>query len=469
VDAHLPQPARLGVVSSIAAVHPVTRNRAYAIIAATILVLGLARALLVVSYSPVLGYTQPGSANSQAVGFVALAVMAAVAIYTALSMRGNPIASLVHALLFFLVVADPLAVLWLNAATPETVALVALYCAIAMLGVNRLGCGKAIHRALFVISGLIVVATVGYLTFVHTEPRPHTGVTVVPAEPGEAASPGFIADFFRELARDIPASASIAPPTLDISGAGTSMRTIADLPPHIMSFTALLSHINVVAWMMIAMSMILTLPFAVAAVWWARRRAGSSTPAIPAVYAALIAVTAYIAIAAALGTGDAARMLSIGWLAMLAAIVMLPLLAWHLSQDSWTGPIALVCLVGIVLVAGSWVAWTRKQPIAIGAVERIAESQQRTLEVTGWALDPRGVKRVFATVGGGAETTAVLGTERRDLQGAYPGYPDAVTSGFQMSIPSNAWRGNQRLSVYVENRTGAVTEIDHRDVKAATP
>jgi hypothetical protein len=453
-------------MTAVSAVQPVSRERAYAIIAATIVVLGLARALLVVAHSPVLGYTQPGSTNSQVVGFLALAVVAAVAVFSALSLRRNPVASLVHALLLFLVVADPLAVLWLNAATPETVALVALYCSIAMLAVNRLGAGTPVHRVLFVISGLIVVATVGYLTFVHTEPVARGGVTVVPAETGEVASSGFVVDAFRELARDIPASASIAPPTLDIS-ASAAMRTIADLPPHIMSFTALLSHIPVVAWMMIAMSMILTLPFAVVAAWWSYRRAGASTPAIPAVYSALIAVTAYIAIAAALGTGDAARMLSIGWLAMLAAIVMLPLMAWHLSQDSWAGPIALVCLVGIVLLAGSWVAWTRRQPIAIGAVERIATSQQNTLEVTGWALDPRGVKRVYATVGGGAETTAVLGTERRDLQGAYPGYPDAVTSGFQMSIPSNAWRANQRLRMFVENRTGATTEIDRRDVKAS--
>jgi len=148
-------------------------------------------------------------------------------------------------------------------------------------------------------------------------------------------------------------------------------------------------------------------------------------------------------------------------------VLMIPLLTWHLSRDPITGPIALVCLVGIVLMAGSWLAWTRTQPIAIGTVERITVNPQRALEVTGWALDPRGVKRVFATVGGGSETTATLGTERRDLQGAYPGYPDAVTGGFHMSIPSNAWRDNQKLQVFVENRTGAVSEIDRRDVKVA--
>jgi hypothetical protein len=74
---------------------------------------------------------------------------------------------------------------------------------------------------------------------------------------------------------------------------------------------------------------------------------------------------------------------------------------------------------------------------------------------------------VFATVGGGSETTATLGTERRDLQAAYPGYPDALTGGFQMTIASNAWRENQPLRLYAENRTGAITEIDRRDVRLA--
>ena len=451
-------------MNAVAATPPVSRNRVYAIIAATVLVLGLVRALLVILHSPVLGYTHEGSPSSQLAGGLALAIIAAVAIFTAYSLRRNPVASLVHALLFFLIVADPLAVLWLNAATPETAALVALYCGVSMLGVATLGVGRWGHHALLGLSVLVVVATVGYLTFVRTEAHVPTGLTTVPAPPAEATREGFVHHAFRGLARDIPASASIAPPSLDIS-AGSSMRTIADLPPHIMSFTALLSRLPVTAWMMIVMVMILTVPFAAVAVWWARRRPHNSTPAIPAVYTALVAVTAYIAVAAALGTGDASRMLSIAWLAMLAAVLMIPLLTWHVSRDPIAGPVALVCLVGIVLMAGSWLAWTRTHPIAIGTVERITVNPQRALEVTGWALDPRGVKRVYATVGGGAETTATLGSERRDLQGAYPGYPDAVTGGFYMSIPSNAWRDQQKLQVFVENRTGAVTEIDRRDVK----
>jgi hypothetical protein len=64
-------------------------------------------------------------------------------------------------------------------------------------------------------------------------------------------------------------------------------------------------------------------------------------------------------------------------------------------------------------------------------------------------------------------TEATLGTERRDLQAAYPGYPDVLTGGFQMSIAPNAWRPGQPLRVFAENRTGAITEIDRRDVPPA--
>jgi hypothetical protein len=262
----MPSPATPGV----------SRERVYAIIAATVLVLGLLRALLVVAHSPMLGYTQSGSPSSQAAGFLSLAIIAAVAIFTAYSLRRNPVASLVHAFLFFLIVADPLAALWLNAATPETAALVALYCGVAMLGVTSLGVGRWAHHALLGLSVLVVVATVGYLTFVRSESRVAAGLTVVPAASGEFAREGFVHHAFRGLARDIPASASIAPPSLDIS-AGSSMRTIADLPPHIMSFTALLSRVPVAAWMMIVMVMILTVPFAAVAIWHARRKPGIST------------------------------------------------------------------------------------------------------------------------------------------------------------------------------------------------
>ena len=483
------------------------RNHIFAVIAGTILVLGLARAVLVVAHTPLLGYTHGASAfPSHVLGFAMLAIVAAIALFTAYSLRRNPVASLVHALLFFLIVADPVAALWLNAGKPETSALVGLYAAVAMIGVVALGSASRMHWALLMGSLLLVAAgprallglplvlvlatwpllvgrfgrdalwlaafavvlvAIGVFVVKSSHaPAPNAPgeTTVIPAPASDDGRLGEPLQTVRALARALPASASLAPAGLDTSAA-PGLQSVADLPPHIMSFTGLLSRIPVAAWMMIAMTMILTAPFAALALSWSLRRPDVSTPAIPAVFTALVMIGAYTAIAAAVGAADAARILSLGWLAILAAILMLPVLAWHLARDVWTGPIALVCLVGILLLAGGWLAWSREQPIAVGAIERVVAGPNRTLDVSGWAIDPRGVKRVFATVGGGAETTATLGGERRDLQAAYPGYPDSLTGGFQMSIASNAWRENQRLRVFVENRTGAVTEIDRRDVR----
>jgi hypothetical protein len=483
------------------------RNHLFAVIAGTILVLGLARAVLVVVHSPVLGYTHGTSEfPPQLVGAAMLAIVAAVAIFTAWCLRRNPVASIVHALIFFLIVGDPVAALWLNAARPETSALVGLYTAVAMIGVVGLGTAGRVQWALLMVSLLLIAAgphalvglplllviatwrllvsrfgrdalwlaafcivliAIGHFVVphVHSPIPPASGETTVIAAP--AADDGRLAEplrTVRELARVIPVSASLAPAGLDTSAA-PGLQSVVDLPPYIMTFTGLLPRIPVVAWMMIAMTVILTAPLASLALSWSLRRPDVSTPAIPAAYAALAAIGAYAAIAAAVGAEDASRILSLGWLAILAAVLMLPVLAWHLARDLWTGPVALVCAIGVLLLAGGWLAWSREQPIAVGAIERVTAGPGRTLEVSGWAIDPRGVRRVFATVGGGPETTAALGGERRDLQAAYPGYPDSVTGAFQMSIAPNAWRENQPLRVYAENRTGAITEIDRRDVR----
>jgi hypothetical protein len=75
------------------------------------------------------------------------------------------------------------------------------------------------------------------------------------------------------------------------------------------------------------------------------------------------------------------------------------------------------------------------------------------------------VRRVYVSVGGGPQTEATRGIERRDLEAIYPGYPEAVSGGFLVTIPSNAWREKEQLRIYVENRAGGVTEIDRRLVR----
>jgi hypothetical protein len=57
VDADLPQPARLGGMTEAGALDK--RNHIFAVIAATVLGLGLVRAILLVAHTPPLGYVRP--------------------------------------------------------------------------------------------------------------------------------------------------------------------------------------------------------------------------------------------------------------------------------------------------------------------------------------------------------------------------------------------------------------------------
>ena len=140
-------------------------------------------------------------------------------------------------------------------------------------------------------------------------------------------------------------------------------------------------------------------------------------------------------------------------------------MVWQLSSDILRGRIALAAAFGVILLASGWLLWTQHQPLAIGALDKMVEEKGRLLEVSGWALDPWGVRRVYATVGGGPQTEGTRGIERRDLEATYPGYPEAVSGGYQITLASRAWREDELLRVYVESRQGAVTEIDRRLIR----
>jgi hypothetical protein len=158
----------------------------------------------------------------------------------------------------------------------------------------------------------------------------------------------------------------------------------------------------------------------------------------------------------------------LGTLATLAAAALVPLAMWQLTSDQLRARISVAVLFGVALLAAGWLLWTREQPLAIGAVDKI-EARAGTLGVAGWALDPWGVHRVYASVGGGPVTEGTLGTERPDLVRTYPGYPQSLTGGYEIAIPGNAWRENEELRVYVEGRSGSVTEIDRRVIRPQGP
>jgi hypothetical protein len=460
----------------------------------------------------VFGYAFPSdtSEGTHVMGIFALALIGGVAAVTALALRGNPVASLVHALLFFLIVADPIATLWLNSASPERWALLGAYAVASMAAVLALGSLSRVHWIVFLLglvalacgpamlAGLPLALALATAPLLLRRSRTYAWLALAaglvlavvgpfalearkdPARTAPAAAP-FLAPAkgegdstalrprraLRVIARNLGAAVGLAPASLEVSSSA-NVHHLVDLPPRVMSFTGLVSTMPATTAAFIGMFVILTLPFAIFWLVWSVRRPTPDGLAIPTVYVVLTTILAYCAIAAAfIGPADIVRAQWLGSLALIGAVVLLPFVAWHLARDLWAGRVAVVVLFAVVLLAAGWFATARTAPLAIGAVERIAPGPNRTLLVSGWAIDPRGIKRVYATVGGGPETEATLGTERRDLQAAYPGYPDVLTGGFLMTMASNAWRENQELRIFVENRTGAVTEIDRRDVRLA--
>jgi hypothetical protein len=270
----------------------------------------------------------------------------------------------------------------------------------------------------------------------------------------------------RVVSRILPAAESIVPGYLGVASEGR-IRGISDLPPRVMSFIALLSSMPAMVYATVVMTMLISFPLAIAWLIWTVRNEPIALAALPVVFVSLIAIAGYSLATTAFGDGivGADRHNWLGSLAMLAALALLPLVIWQLSRDLLGGRIALAATLGAVLLGAGWLLWTRDQPMAIGAMDRVAEGPGRALEVGGWALDPWGVRRVYVSVGGGPRTEATRGIERRDLEAIYPGYPEAVSGGFQISIPHNAWRENESMRIYVENRAGGVTEIDRRVIR----
>lgn len=72
------------------------------------------------------------------------------------------------------------------------------------------------------------------------------------------------------------------------------------------------------------------------------------------------------------------------------------------------------------------------------------------VEVTGWALDDRGIARVEVLLDGQAVGQARYGTRREDVGGHYPGFPDLPDVGFSLLLDSTAYAdGSHILQVRV--------------------
>ena len=266
----------------------------------------------------------------------------------------------------------------------------------------------------------------------------------------------------RTVSRVLPAAQAIVPGYLAISPENAIV-SVQDLPPQAMSFIALLSRVPSLVFATAVVALLTAFPAFVLWLLWTARREPDVT-ALPTLFVMLVAIGGYSLATTALGEGivGAERHNWLGALSTLAAVILLPVVMWQLTTDLLRARIALAVAFGVGLLTAGWLLWSQAQPLSVGATEKLNEAEGHTLEVSGFALDPWGVRHVYATVGGGPQTEGTRGVERRDIEAIYPGYPDAVGGGYQISIPPNKWREKEQLRVYVESRTSAVTEIDRR-------
>ena len=493
----------------------------------------------------------------RAFGVFNLALLAMLVFVVVMALRPHPVASVGHAMLIFLLVADPVATLWLNTLYPEPTALLGAYGAVAMtavvvlergrsrahwwlLGASLVALGFAREQFCYLPLALvaiaapallrqsrrrtvilaIIAASVAVVQVLLGPLRPdyvspvnrvnaylgsilasssdegetlgHLGLPARCAsmsgatwesrrgENLDTACPEVLTlssfaflklaltepvTLLRAISRVLPAAESIVPGYLGIASEGP-IHSVADLPPRAMSFIALMSKVPSLVFATIVVTLIVAFPVILWWMVWTVHREPAFA-ALPVTFALLVAIGGYSIATTAFGDGiaAAARHNWLGALATFAAAGLLPLVVWQLSGDILRGRIALAAAFGVILLAAGWLLWTQHQPLAIGGLDKLVEEKGRSLEVSGWALDPWGVRRVYATVGGGPQAEGTRGIERRDLEATYPGYPEAVSGGFQITLPSNAWREHEVLRVYVESRQGATTEIDRRQIR----
>ena len=478
-----------------------------------LIALGLVRMALIVLHVPLFAYgDHSADVPYRIIGVAYIAIFGAMALATAWTIRAAPVASLAHGVLFFLLLADPAATLWFDTLEIEPLLLAAAYgivagslivvstggrrwawfllaAALAVLGFVREAFGflplvlagiaapallQRSRSGAWAMMGVAVLVAIVQLVLAVTDlgvdlstgaTQPYRGAPEPAAAEEESPMLAEPAAIFRRMSKMLPATEALVPGYLYIASEG-KVRTVPDLPPYEMSFLAFIGRTPALAYTAVLMGLLISAPFALAWLLWSARRVPPGQLALPLAYTLLLAIAWYSLAAIAL-TDDVAfaeRRHHLGSIAALSALALVPFIANYAWIDLVRVRVALVAAIAVFILAACWTAWTYTRPMAIGVVDRMEEGSDRTLTVTGWALDPWGIRRVYAVVGGGVPADAARGVPRRDLEGIYPGYPDASNAGFEITIPSSKWRKNELMRLYVENSGGAVTEIDRKVV-----
>jgi hypothetical protein len=224
------------------------------------------------------------------------------------------------------------------------------------------------------------------------------------------------------------------------------------------------------------------------AVWLiASARGGGSAGALTA--SALAGIFCYALATSVLGDGlvEVARHAHMGTVAGMALLVLLVVtlvggvFARHdvryvagapvgqaMSLEVKLGIAALAIMVAMTGML--WVPWYRKLPLAIGTLDEPASNLLAAPRTTlrGWALDPLGTVRVYATLNEGAPIEARPFRLPADPDGArlarvFPYSRDPASARFEIPLDLSAAGGKPvRVRTYAIAANDTVTEIDRR-------
>ena len=127
---------------------------------------------------------------------------------------------------------------------------------------------------------------------------------------------------------------------------------------------------------------------------------------------------------------------------------------------AYTGRIvgALISLAAVILASVSWVA--RADDLQIVLEEPVdGQAASGVSNIRGWAIASEGVDRIEVFIDGVFEFEVPYGGERKDVENAYPGVTNSLTSGFGQTFNYGLLRaGTHTMTARAVSSAGVIAE-----------
>jgi hypothetical protein len=290
----------------------------------------------------------------------------------------------------------------------------------------------------------------------------------------------------RAVARALPLTQDFSPQYLGVLEGGKGVQ-LNELPWWLGSpLHAIVWRLPLRLYLAMVLSVVVATPLALlAAFGWARpSRTQHGTELLVAMLLGCVAIYAFATTVFGDGLSESARHFMTGsiavyaaWIGLFIAVPSLVLRWIAAPKESILEMVAAgFSVVVIVFACSTMFAWAAAQPLAVGTLDEPASrfvAPGASLVLRGWALDPSGVESV--TVEAGAlQREAKYNEEYPRAKRAFPGYPDAGTSGFSLTLsPEELTKAGApdtvTLRVLVKSRAGPTMDIDRRRLEFRAP